>query len=98
MPRRMAMRSAGGYRAARGVFLAPSSLSCSCHLESDGDSPSFTQRRPTRLSTSGAELAQRVGFRTSSPPPPADASSETCVPKRHICPTAVSTRGSFNRS
>eukprot|EP00969_Alexandrium_andersonii_P021363 934157-Alexandrium_andersonii.AAC.1 len=66
----MAMRSAGGYRAARGVSFEPSSSSCSCHRGSDGGDTSFVHRRPTRSSTSGAELAQRVGFRTSGPPTP----------------------------
>eukprot|EP00969_Alexandrium_andersonii_P107919 4761344-Alexandrium_andersonii.AAC.1 len=83
MPRRMATRNAGGYRAARVVFLEPSNSSRSRHRGPGGCSPSFVHRRPTRFSASGAELAQRDGFRTSGLPTPARAGSEIRIPKRH---------------
>eukprot|EP00969_Alexandrium_andersonii_P368256 15472482-Alexandrium_andersonii.AAC.1 len=48
-----------------------------------------------RPRTSGADLAQRVGFLTSGPLLPAIAGSGTRVPKLHRCPTTAFTCGVF---
>eukprot|EP00969_Alexandrium_andersonii_P297262 13136627-Alexandrium_andersonii.AAC.1 len=70
MPRRMATHNAGGYLAARPSSLSPPACRAHAIGGSCGYSPSFRHRGPTRFSTSGAELAQRIGFRTSGPPTP----------------------------
>eukprot|EP00969_Alexandrium_andersonii_P091587 4042689-Alexandrium_andersonii.AAC.1 len=79
----MAARNAGGYSAARVIFFAPPNVSRSRRRGPKGDNPSLLRWRPTCFSTSGAELAHRVGFLASGPPTPVDTGSETRIPKRH---------------
>eukprot|EP00969_Alexandrium_andersonii_P214770 9485188-Alexandrium_andersonii.AAC.1 len=49
-------------------------------------------RRHVRRRTSSAELAQRVGFRTSNRPAPPFGGS-VFMPNQHMCPTPLSTPG-----
>eukprot|EP00969_Alexandrium_andersonii_P041993 1842527-Alexandrium_andersonii.AAC.1 len=64
MPRRMAVRSAGGYTAALAVRFSPDEslprrTACVCNLGSPAGKPSFWHRRHTRFRISGEELIQR---------------------------------------
>eukprot|EP00969_Alexandrium_andersonii_P221319 9774677-Alexandrium_andersonii.AAC.1 len=76
--------------AAREVRFCPIRGSRSRQRGSSRARPSSLRLAPRRRNSSGAELAHRVGFRTS-PPLLCAAPDGARIPNRHMCPTTLVT-------